>query len=136
MTTETPDYMQAYADRWAEVVQNKDGTLNLDAVARELADYDMLTDRVTEVYLAVTAERIGGPCARAQAVIDIVNERIDEAGASVNRWWITTAPLPAGGEKVLGPFESEDLAMKVRGRIDTSGVARYWVDDEDPGAES
>lgn len=83
MTTETTDYMKTYAGRWARIVQNPDGTLNLDAVARELADYDALIDRVTEVYLAVTAERIGNPAATAQAVIDIVNERIDEAE---DRW--------------------------------------------------
>lgn len=130
MSTETPDYMTAYADRWAEIVQNEDGTLNLDKVARELADYDALMTRVTEVYLAVTAERIGGPGARAQAVIDAVNERIDAAGE--NHWWITTCPLPAGGEKVLGPFQSQELAISVRSFVEKDSAPRtYWVDSDE-----
>jgi hypothetical protein len=50
-------------------------------------------------------------------------------------WWITTGPLPAGGEKVLGPFCSQDLALKVRSYMEAAQRAAgdgrtYWVDDE------
>jgi hypothetical protein len=84
MTTETPDYMKTYADHWAEIVQNPDGTLNPDQVARELADYDALLGRVIEVYLAVTEERVGNPAANPQPVIDIVNERVMQAATEAD----------------------------------------------------
>lgn len=56
-------------------------------------------------------------------------------------WWITTDVLARGGAKVLGPFESQDLALEVRTYVEAVpqlkrpvGVARqqvtFWVDEE------
>jgi hypothetical protein len=48
------------------------------------------------------------------------------------RWWIATKPLHQGGEKILGPFESQELALDVRVYVEkVNAPTTYWVDDED-----
>ncbi len=54
----------------------------------------------------------------------------ENATPSTERWWITTAAFPEG-QKILGPFESQELALKVRSYVErTEGHNRYWVDEE------
>lgn len=48
MSTE-PDYMITYREFWADIVE-KDGTLNLDQVARELHDFRAMMREVSKVY--------------------------------------------------------------------------------------
>lgn len=53
-------------------------------------------------------------------------------------WWVTTGPLPPRGmgQKIIGPFESQDLALRVRRYVEKAeGHERYWVDDEDEPEE-
>ena len=51
-------------------------------------------------------------------------------------WWICTDVLARGGEKLLGPFESQDLALEVRRHVEAGGLLRgkrdrtFWVDSE------
>lgn len=60
-----------------------------------------------------------------------------------SKWWIATDALARGGQKVLGPFESQDLALDVRTFLEAvprhkrpDGPARlaetFWVDEEVP----
>jgi hypothetical protein len=58
-----------------------------------------------------------------------------DAPAPGDRWWITTDALAAGGGKVLGPFCSQELALRVRTYMEaarqSAGDGRtYWVDEE------
>lgn len=48
------------------------------------------------------------------------------------RWWICDERLPRGGRKILGPFESKELALGVLKRVveKASAPATYWVDEE------
>jgi hypothetical protein len=48
-------------------------------------------------------------------------------------WWIATDELAKGGEKILGPFESRDLALEVRVYVEAHPRYRprtFWVDQE------
>lgn len=46
-------------------------------------------------------------------------------------WWITTEFFANGGEKVMGPFATRDLALDVRVlREAVEGHNRYFVDHE------
>ena len=53
-------------------------------------------------------------------------------------WWITTDILARGGKKVLGPFETQELALTVRAlKEKAEGTGRtYWVDEDEDGDES
>lgn len=53
------------------------------------------------------------------------------------QWWICTDVLARGGEKLLGPFESQKLALEVRRHVEAGGLLRnkkdgrtFWVDSE------
>jgi hypothetical protein len=48
------DYKQGYEDFWKELVENPDGTLDKDKVARELHDYRFLMKQAGQVYCHVT----------------------------------------------------------------------------------
>ena len=61
-------YMQTYEDFWKELVET-DGKLDLDKVARELSDYCVILNNVSEVYCHVTGSRISKPNTSAGAVI-------------------------------------------------------------------
>jgi hypothetical protein len=77
--TAEPGYIQDYTTFWREIVENLDGTLNRDRVARELADYHDLMGWVTEVYDEVTMGRFSKPNTAPMYIIERVNERIEEA---------------------------------------------------------
>ena len=61
-------YMQTYEDFWKELVETDD-KLDLHKVARELSDYFMVLDNVSEVYCNVTGDRVSKPNTLAGAVI-------------------------------------------------------------------
>lgn len=57
------------------------------------------------------------------------------AGRGRDRWWVTTGPLADGGQKELGPFGSQELAMKVRSYMELASQEHgsggtYWVDED------
>jgi len=57
------------------------------------------------------------------------------ASGTPQQWWITTGILTLGGEKILGPFATQELALVVRSYVEkVKGTTRLWVDSEDaPG---
>ena len=64
----------------------------------------------------------------APAVLAVVGE-----AQTREQWWICTNWLAAGGRKVLGPFESRELALTVRVYFEAhrEGQGRtFWVDSE------
>lgn len=63
------DYEEKYEEFWKEIVENPDGTLNKDAVMRELCDYSMILHNAGEVYWHVTGGAISKVNTCASAVI-------------------------------------------------------------------
>ena len=45
-------------------------------------------------------------------------------------WWIVTAPFAHGGEKVHGPFESEELARNMQSVVEKVSGYDYHLDEE------
>jgi hypothetical protein len=74
-----PDYAQTYEDFWREIVENPDGTLNLDQIMRELHDYRVVMHEVSIAYDDVTNGRLSKPNTAARHVVAAVDERIDTA---------------------------------------------------------
>lgn len=51
-----------------------------------------------------------------------------------HRWWITTDALARGGEKILGPFATQELALNVRTyveKVERQRMDKLWVDEEE-----
>lgn len=49
----------------------------------------------------------------------------------LERWWIATDELSRGGKKLLGPFESRDLALEVRQYVEAFHKgSTFWISKE------
>lgn len=72
------EYEKTYDESWKEIIENEDGTLNLDQIKRELHDYWIVMGEVSEVYDDVTGGQVSKPNARASAVISAANESTQE----------------------------------------------------------
>lgn len=74
---------ERYEEFWKEIVENPDGTLNLDAIKAELHDYWFLLEQVPQVYMHITGDMLSKPNYYASAVIQVADEYtqrlIDEA---------------------------------------------------------
>ena len=77
--TETPDYMQTYESFWKAIVENEDGTLNKDQVARELSDALTLQEHLTEIYGVVSGERVSKPFTLPSVVAEMYRESLTAA---------------------------------------------------------
>lgn len=62
-------YKEVYDLFWKELVENEDGSLNKDAMMRELSDYKFLLDEVPKVYCYVTGEKLSKPHYKSDIVI-------------------------------------------------------------------
>lgn len=78
MRPEAIDYVKTYEDFWKSIVENPDGSLNLDQVMRELGDYKALLGQASEVYSEVTGYRISKPNTMAFEVIAEAERHVDE----------------------------------------------------------
>jgi hypothetical protein len=78
-TPETPDYMVTYAGHWQHIVENPDGSLNKDQVARELADYLMIMKHCAEIYSEVSRGRVSKPETLPSVVTGMYHEALNEA---------------------------------------------------------
>jgi len=65
---------KVYEEFWKDIVENPDGTINLDQVKMELYDFKVVMDEVSQVYCDITNGRISKPNTLHQHVIDIVEE--------------------------------------------------------------
>lgn len=73
------EYMDTYNEHWKRIVENPDGSLNKDQVARELADAVTLSGHLTEIYLGVTNEAIGNSFTKPEEVMKILEQRLLDA---------------------------------------------------------
>ncbi|OKH45321.1 hypothetical protein NIES2101_26815 [Calothrix sp. HK-06] len=69
------DYMEVFASDWKDVVCDKNGTLDLDKVARELRDYSLLIDCTSLVYDNIC--NVSAPFTKPEHIIDAIDESIE-----------------------------------------------------------
>ena len=73
------DVDELYNTFWKELVENPDGSLNLQAVKNELFDYHGLMEEASKVYHDVTGGNISKPNTAAVHVIAYADERWNAA---------------------------------------------------------
>lgn len=73
-----PDYMKSWRDFWRPLLSGNDGHVDLDAIMRELADYDQVMTEVTKVYCEITGYRLSKPDTAAHHVLGEAAARHDE----------------------------------------------------------
>ena len=81
-------------DFWAPLVTNDDGTLNLDQIKRELADWHYAMGEVSEVYLHVTGDALSKPLYFASDVIAAAEEHTSQRIAWAINDFIDDNDLP------------------------------------------
>lgn len=93
------DYEQTFDEFWRDLVCHPDGTLNRDAVMRELHDYATALDEVPKVYMHVTGGRLSKPNTKAAHVIDAADEHyagLHEAAGDGDDPEVTDAEVARG----------------------------------------
>jgi len=77
------DYERRYNDHFKRVIESPDGTINKDALMRELSDYLILIENVPLVYSYITNGRISRPFCDWNTVVGeyerSVTDDIDDA---------------------------------------------------------
>ena len=73
------DYEKDYKEFWKEIVENKDGTLNIEQVKKELSDFKYFIDNIPKLYNNITGGYISKHMTNIRHVIDRVNERLEDS---------------------------------------------------------
>lgn len=68
---------RVWREFWLPIV-TRNGNINLSQIKRELYDYHEMMDEVSKVYDEVTWHQISKPNTRADAVISIYNDHLQE----------------------------------------------------------
>lgn len=61
---------------WKEIVENPDGTLNKEQVAKELYDFSVLIKNISKVYYHISDGIISKPMTDADAIIGLFEEQL------------------------------------------------------------
>jgi hypothetical protein len=69
MENNKQDYKETWNTFWVNICLNKDGSLNLDAIQRELHDYSVLMHNASIVYDHVTGGRLSKPNHKSENII-------------------------------------------------------------------
>lgn len=66
---------KVYQDFWKDIVENEDGTLNVEQVKKELADYSMVMDNCSSAYEEMSGSLITKPNTYFSEVLKIFQEK-------------------------------------------------------------
>lgn len=72
--TDAGEHVNTWESFWRYTCCNADGTLNLDAIQRELHDYRTITREVSKVYFRLTGGRVSKINTQADVVISLVED--------------------------------------------------------------
>ena len=101
---------QKVKDFWGDIIFNSDGSLNVEQVYRELADYQDFMHEVSLAYCDITDSKISKPNTWHKYVIEAVDERIDQARKEAVIEELESIPVVASFDRVymhiLGRLEA------------------------------
>jgi hypothetical protein len=78
--TDTPD--EVYNKYWKHIVENEDGTINLEQLKKELFDFTFVMTEVSKVYWHITGGLLSECNYKASVVIDTADEHYGDMYAS------------------------------------------------------
>ena len=71
----TPEVEQIYQEFWKDIICKEDGSIDIDAVKCELADYHRMLQEVPTVYSEVTGGILSKPLYKAEFVLSYFREK-------------------------------------------------------------
>lgn len=63
---------------WKPIVSNEDGTINIEQVKKELADFSFIMEQVPKVYCHITGDKMSKVMYRAKDVIRMADDHFNE----------------------------------------------------------
>lgn len=112
-----------WRDFWARICLNDDGTVNLNQVKKELSDYWLIMDGVSEVYCHIA--NLSKPNTAPHYIISAHEESIME-GAREGEWQGKQNLLLDLLEDGAPPVTEELLLAKLK-ELETQGRLEGWV---------
>lgn len=73
-----PEVLDVWESFWKRICANPDGSLNLEAIQKELFDFHTVMEEVSKVYDAVTGGKISKVNTKAEHVITAAEEHYHE----------------------------------------------------------
>jgi len=73
-----PEVEASFQEYWADIIMNKDGTVNLEQVKKELHDYTFMLNEVPKVYCEVSGGLLSYPNYYASSVIESFENHIEK----------------------------------------------------------
>lgn len=68
------DYEVEYDEFWKDIIENEDGSINLDQLKKELSDFKQLMTNIPKVYMHVTGGAISKVNTKPEAVCQLADE--------------------------------------------------------------
>jgi hypothetical protein len=143
-----PQHHITYDLHWKPILE-KDGALDLDAMKRELHDYQLVMDEVSKAYDDITVGQFSKCNTKAEHIINRVDERIAEAVTNSQKkatesfsqkwrafkeskllWWVNRTLHLFGYAIVLVQEEDGTISNAYPERVAYRG---FTEDDEDQG---
>lgn len=90
-------YKLQYEEFWRGLVERPDGSINMDAVMRELHDFGMIIEGASQVYCHVTGGLISKPNTSPDAVCNVADERVEELIEDAIQEWAANTMGGANG---------------------------------------
>lgn len=75
---ELENYENCWESFWKNIILDENGSINIDQLKRELADFSMVMDNVSKVYCELTSNRMSKAHYLANDVISCVNSVQEE----------------------------------------------------------
>lgn len=76
---EDKEVLDNYENFWKEIVENPDGTINKDQIAKELYDFSRLISNLSSLYSYITGGMVSKPMTNVSAVTSLFEEELQEA---------------------------------------------------------
>lgn len=73
--SDKPRYVKNFDLYWRDLIIDKDGNINLDQLMRELSDYSLLMEMISQVYNEFTP--YSKPFTRTEVIIDHIEQVIE-----------------------------------------------------------
>lgn len=70
------DAEEEYNSFWKSVVENNDGTINMEQLKKELADYSLLMKNMSELFCLITGGRISKQNTMAYVIASIYDDEL------------------------------------------------------------
>lgn len=121
---QTPE--QIFQNFWKDIICNADGTINVEQVKKELADFHFVMEQVPKVYCHITGDLLSKVMYDAGSVIACADDRLNELIEEAKKDWEEDQKTKAEKWDAL-----EEKIAEIYGHENNG----EWVENEDDGAD-